>query len=120
MRSPGGYWLEEDGVARKLEAETKPPYRVPTMVEIAATKWNGFTSVDLFSGFGGSCLGFRMAGFRIAWADEFVPIAQESYRANMAKGTILDGRDIKTVKPSEILAAAKLKVGELDCVMAGG
>ena len=93
---------------------SKPPYRVPSMVEVAAIPWNGFTVASTFSGCGGSCLGYRMAGFRVVWANEFVPAAQESYRANMSPGSILDGRDIKTVTSEEILAATGLQLGELD------
>jgi DNA (cytosine-5)-methyltransferase 1 len=92
----------------------KPPYRVPSMAEIARTKWNGLTVVSTFSGCGGSTLGYRMAGYRVLWANEFVPVAQESYRANMRRGTILDGRDVKQVTAASILQATGLKAGELD------
>ena len=67
------------------------------MAEVAAIPWNGFTVASTFSGCGGSCLGYRMAGFRVVWANEFVPAAQDSYRANMSAGCILDTRDIKIV-----------------------
>jgi DNA (cytosine-5)-methyltransferase 1 len=83
------------------------------MKEIAKIKPNGLTVATTFAGCGGSSLGYRMAGYRIAWANEFVPIAQDSYRANMAKATVLDGRDIRKVKAAEILKAAGLKKGEL-------
>ena len=96
---------------RKIE---KPPYRVPLMSEIAAIPWNGFKLASTFSGCGGSCLGYRMAGFKVVWANEFVPSAQASYKANCASDSILDCRDIKLVQPSEILAATNLAVGELD------
>jgi DNA (cytosine-5)-methyltransferase 1 len=92
---------------------SKPPYRVPSMSEISAIPWNGFNVVSTFSGCGGSCLGYRMAGFRVLWANEFIPAAQESYRAN-APGSILDGRDIRLVKPEEILEAVGMKPGDLD------
>lgn len=92
----------------------KPPYRVPSMAEIAAVPWNGFTAISTFSGCGGSCLGYRMAGFRVAWANEFVPIAQESYKANADPRSILDGRDIRMVKAEQILEAIGLKSGEID------
>lgn len=92
----------------------KPPYRVPPMAEINKIKWNGLKVASLFAGAGGSSLGYRMAGFRIIYANEFVPVAQESYRANMRKGTILDGRDIREITAESILAAAKIGVGELD------
>lgn len=92
---------------------SKPPYRVPSMQEINVIPWNGFRVASSFSGCGGSCLGYRMAGFKVVWANEFVPIAQESYRANFPD-THLDCRDIKLVQPEEILAAIGLKKGELD------
>ncbi len=91
----------------------KPPYRVPSMREIEALPHNGFTVVSTFSGCGGSCLGYRMAGFRVAWANEFIPSAQATYRANHPE-TILDTRDIRTIAPQEILNAIQLKAGELD------
>lgn len=93
--------------------QVKPSYRVPSMAEIAALPWNGFTVASTFSGAGGSCLGYRMAGYRVVWASEFVPIAADSYRAN-APETILDTRDIRAVTAAEILVATGLQVGELD------
>lgn len=93
---------------------TKPPYRVPLMAEINALPWNGFKVASTFSGCGGSCLGYRMAGYKVVWANEFVPIAQESYKANAMPDCVLDGRDIKHIQPEEILAATGLKSGELD------
>ena len=91
----------------------KPPYKVPTMAEIEAIPWNGYNVVSTFSGGGGSCLGYRMAGYHVLWANEFVEEAQRTYRANH-KDTILDTRDIRKVKPEEILDAIGLKQGELD------
>ena len=92
----------------------KTPYRVPLMSEIKELPWNGFKVASTFSGAGGSCTGYRMAGFKVVWANEFVPAAQASYKANCAEDSILDCRDIKLVQASEILAATGLKVGELD------
>jgi DNA (cytosine-5)-methyltransferase 1 len=92
----------------------KPPYRVPSMAEIAALPWNGLKVASTFSGCGGSCTGYRLAGYRVVWANEFVPAAQATYKANAAADCILDTRDIRTVKAEEILAATGLKAGELD------
>jgi DNA (cytosine-5)-methyltransferase 1 len=92
----------------------KPPYSIPSMSEIKAIPWNGFNVASTFSGCGGSCLGYRMAGFRVVWANEFVPIAQESYRANSTTDCFLDCRDIKLVRPDDILRQTGIKVGELD------
>ena len=91
----------------------KPPYKIPSMTEIAALPWNGFTVASTFSGCGGSCLGYRMAGFKVAWASEFIPAAQETYRANHPE-THLDTSDIRTVKPEEILEVLKMDPGDLD------
>jgi len=93
----------------------KPPYRVPTMAEIAAVPDNGLRVISTFSGCGGSCLGYRMAGYRVVWANEFIPAAAETYRANHPI-TPLDTRDIRKVQPAEILEATGLKVGEIDAV----
>jgi DNA (cytosine-5)-methyltransferase 1 len=92
----------------------KPKYSVPTMDDVRKAKGsNGFTMVSTFSGCGGSCLGFEMAGYDLRWANEFIPEARETYRANH-DGVILDGRDIREVKGSEILKAIGLEVAELD------
>lgn len=91
----------------------KPPYRVPLMTEIEQVPVNGFTVVSTFSGCGGSCLGMRMAGFTVPWASEFVPAAQDTYRANHPHAH-LDTRDIRTVQPADILGQLGIEAGELD------
>lgn len=92
----------------------KPPYRVPLMSEVAEVRGtNGLTLVSTFSGCGGSCLGFEMAGYDVRWASEFIPAAREVYALNHP-GVPLDDRDIREVKPGEILKAAGLQEGELD------
>lgn len=110
----GDYWFEHDDLGESTMTETKPPYRVPLLSEIRKIPWNGFTVATTFAGTGGSSLGYRMAGFKVVWANEFVPIAQDSYRANMGDGTVLDCRDIKQVEAADILKATGLKVGDLD------
>lgn len=95
----------------------KSPYRVPTMAEIDAIEPCGYTVVSTFSGCGGSCLGFRMAGFRTVWASEFIEPARDVYALNHP-GVPLDARDVREVQPAEILDAAGLDVGEVD-VMEG-
>lgn len=92
----------------------KPPYKVPSMEEIRSLPWNGFTAASTFSGCGGSSTGYRMAGFKILWASEFIDAARDSYKANAAPYTIVDGRDIRQVQPEDILKATGLKPGELD------
>lgn len=115
----GDVWLNchvivSDGKPDAPRVESKPPFRVPSMREVRDTPWNGLTVASTFSGCGGSSLGYRMAGFRVAWANEFVPAAQDSYRANMAPGTVLDGRDVRKVRAAEVLRALGVREGELD------
>lgn len=82
----------------------KPAYRVPLMTEIAQIPDNGLRVVSTFSGAGGSCLGFKMAGFRVLWANEFIPAAQDTYRANHSD-TILNTCDIRSITANDIRSA---------------
>jgi DNA (cytosine-5)-methyltransferase 1 len=92
---------------------TRPPYSVPTMQEIAALPSNGFTVASTFSGGGGSSLGYRMAGFKVVYASEFVAAARETYAAN-APTTDLDDRDIRTITGEDLLARLGMVPGQLD------
>jgi DNA (cytosine-5)-methyltransferase 1 len=83
------------------------------MAEIRNRPFNGFKAVSTFSGCGGSCLGYRMAGFKVLWASEFIPAAADTYRLNHPD-SFLDTRDIRKVRYEEILEATGLQVGELD------
>jgi DNA (cytosine-5)-methyltransferase 1 len=93
---------------------TKPPYRVPSMADIRAIPWNSLKVASTFAGGGGSSTGYRMAGCKVVYANELTESARDSYAANMAPGTVLDGRDIRTVQAEDILTATGLGVGELD------
>lgn len=95
------------------DSDIKPPYSIPTMEEIATLPWNGYKAISTFSGCGGSSLGYKMAGFKVLWANEFIPAAQEVYGLNHPQ-TILDTRDIRQVQPHEILDAIGMQPGELD------
>lgn len=79
----------------------KPPYAIPTLAETKALPWNGYTLCSTFSGAGGSCTGFAMAGFRSVYAAEFVHAAAECYRANWP-GVPVDERDIRDVTGDDI------------------
>ena len=110
------HWeIVEDGhPARPVIHQDKPPYRVPSMADITAIPPNGLKVVSTFAGAGGSSTGYRMAGFKVLWANEFIADAADTYAANMVAGTIVDRRDIKQIDPAEILAATGLQPGELD------
>jgi len=91
----------------------KPPYRVPSMGDIRDIPWNGLSVVSTFSGCGGSCLGYRLAGYRVLYANEFIEAAQVAYKDNHPN-SILDTRDIRTVQPEDILEKIGKKKGEVD------
>ena len=88
-------------------------YRVPPMKEIESLPWNGYKVVSTFSGGGGSCLGYRMAGYRVVWANEFVPAAQDTYRANHPD-TFLNCQSIREVTPDQVIAESGVGFGEID------
>lgn len=92
---------------------TKPKYIVPSMKEIEETPWNGFNVVSTFSGGGGSCLGYRMAGYNVVWANEFVVEAQRTYKANH-RNTILNTDDIRNVTAETVIKESGLAKGEID------
>ncbi len=93
--------------------EKKPKYKVPSMKEIEEKEWNGYKVVSTFSGGGGSCLGYRMAGYHVVYANEFVEEAQKTYKLNHPN-SFLDTRDIRQVTPESILEKLNIKKGELD------
>jgi len=83
------------------------------MTEIEEIPHNGYDVVSTFSGCGGSCLGYRMAGFRVLWASEFIPAAQEVYKMNHPD-SVLDTQDIREVAPEEVLRQIDREPGEID------
>lgn len=74
---------------------------------------SGLKAASLFSGGGGSSLGYRMAGFEVVFASEFIEAARETYAANWPT-TPLDPRDVRELSAEDVLRATGLKVGELD------
>lgn len=93
---------------------TKPPYRVPTMAEIADTPPNGLVVASTFAGCGGSSLGWRMAGYTVRYANDVDQAARASYEPNKMPGAVLDGRSIRDVKGAEVLEACGGRLDVLD------
>lgn len=91
----------------------KPPFRIPSMREIEALPWNGLKVASTFSGTGGSCLGYRMAGYRVMFANEFVPAAQEAYKVNHPDSYLFTG-DVRRLSPQEVMDRCGVGEGELD------
>lgn len=92
----------------------KPPYAVPSMEAIRALPDNGLRVITTFAGGGGSSTGYRMAGYHVAIANEFIDAARDTYRANASPDTFIDPRDIRIVKGSEWLDRLGIARGELD------
>ena len=91
----------------------KPAYRVPTMAEVRALDaTNGLTCVSTFSGCGGSSLGYRMAGFDVRGAAEFVPLAADVYELN--SDAPVNRSDVRDVNGAEWINSLGIDVGDLD------
>lgn len=71
-------------------------------------------AMSFFAGCGGSSLGYRMAGFRVLYANEFIEAAGDTYRLNCPKYTYLDRRDIRDIPAEDAMRLAGVKPGELD------
>lgn len=87
-------------------------YSIPSMEEINKIE-KRFTVMSTFSGGGGSCLGYKMAGGDVLVANEFIPEAQNTYRLNFPETKLLT-QDIRELKGKDFLDAAGIKCGELD------
>lgn len=92
----------------------KPPFKIPTMVEIKKIKPNGLTVASLFCGCGGSSLGYRMAGYKILYAVDFHKHAVKQYKLNAADYTIVEERDITKMDGEELQLQMFINGGELD------
>jgi DNA (cytosine-5)-methyltransferase 1 len=54
-----------------------------------------------------------MVGYHVLWANEFIPIARETYIRNHSN-VIVDARDIRQIQPEEVLEKIGKKKGEVD------
>lgn len=72
-----------------------------------------FNVISTFSGGGGSCLGYKMAGGKILVCNEFVSEAVKTYKKNF-KETVVIEKDIRKITGKEMLESAGLKRFELD------
>ena len=96
-----------------MKGDPKPPYEIPSIKEVNSVPSNGLKVASLFSGGGGSSVGYKMDGWEVIWANEFVPSAAETYTVNNPK-TYLNTSDIRSIKPGQLLEEAQVTKGELD------
>jgi len=73
------------------------------------------TLLDLFSGAGGTGLGFQQAGFRIIGAVELDPHAAETYSRNLAVDVTRS--DIRKLEPSDLRETLNANKEELDVLV---
>lgn len=69
--------------------------------------------ISTFSGSGGSSLGYKMAGFKVLAAVEFIDFQAKNYRLNFPDTKVYE-QDIRELNPIGILKEFDLKPGELD------
>jgi len=84
---------------------------VPPLSTLKTPADDAPTVISTFTGAGGSCLGFRWAGFRPLAAVEFVPDAAGCYRRNFPGVPVIE-RDVREISGWELLDAAG--VAEVD------
>jgi len=83
------------------------------MSEINKIEKNKYNVVSLFSGCGGSSLGYKLAGFDVKLASEFIPTAIETYKINHPNTLVLE-KDIRETTGQEILDLIHMDKYELD------
>jgi len=76
------------------------------------------TTLDLFAGAGGIAEGFRQAGFRCLYANDFNPNAVATFQLNHPETFAACG-PIEEQDPSRIRRRLALRKGELDCMVGG-
>lgn len=83
------------------------------MAHINALRSNNLSVVSTFSGCGGSCLGYKMAGYDVIYANDMSHEARQSYAANFPD-TYVDTKNIRDVNGKDILNQMGLQIGDVD------
>jgi len=73
------------------------------------------TILSTFTGSGGSCLGFRMAGYRVLAASEFIPAASNTYKTNFPDTPIFT-EDFRELTPKKIYDRLQIGPGDIDVI----
>ena len=68
------------------------------------------SAISWFAGIGGIYMGFKQAGFQIAWANEKDSAACRTYRYNFGNDYLIEG-DIRKIDKSNIPSADILMAG---------
>lgn len=101
---------------RRTSCAKYVPYRLRDV--IAASKRAHFTVVSTFAGGGGSSTGYKLAGGKVIFANEFIPAAMATYTLNYPDTPVVpfDLRQINRSKESveKLFAKYGVKKGTLD------
>ena len=81
-------------------------------------KYGEKTAIDLFCGAGGLSEGFRQAGFHILAGNDFDEWAGQTFARTHSEAKFLGG-PIQDISAAKLLRAARLKKGQLDCLIGG-
>lgn len=89
-----------------------------TMPSMAAINRRGaaarFNAVSFFSGMGGASIGMKMAGISVKYANEFIPVAADTYDLNSQLR--IDRLDIRKVTARRVYELSGIARGEIDIV----
>ncbi len=77
-----------------------------------------WTTIDLFCGAGGLTEGFRRAGYRCLYANDFDSWAIETFRVNHPE-TLADNSLIENISPEKLRVELGVEKGELDVLVGG-
>lgn len=77
-----------------------------------------WTAIDLFCGAGGLSEGFQQAGFRVLAGNDSNDLAGDTFAASHSDAEFLPG-PIEQIPVRDFLNAARIRQGELDCLMGG-
>jgi DNA (cytosine-5)-methyltransferase 1 len=104
----------------KAVANTSKPHSRLKLVRPLreASREPGLSTIDLFSGAGGITEGFRESGYKCLYANDVMPEAVETFKANHPDA-ITDDRNIELVDPVGIRRKLKLRKGQLDVLVGG-
>lgn len=103
---------------RRATGNNAKPYRSTSRRAREASNHRKPTCIDLFAGAGGLAEGFQQAGWRILAAVDNDPYSAGTFGLNFPRATFLQ-KDVTGVTPSELLRAAGLRQGQLDCLLGG-
>ena len=83
------------------------------MKDLDKVKKNGYKVISTFSGCGGSSLGYKLAGYDVKCAVEFIPKAADTYEANFPNTTVIR-EDVRNVSGEQLMKLAGVNKYELD------